>query len=451
MSLLPILIAAMAMVFATAAAASFVCLRSLRHLAKKTEEELDDELAETLGSLIVRCDWVGSVTSVSSNCGALFGVPPAELMGRGFFERVQVADRPAFLKAVSDAIVGTPPVNATLRWRASAQLKRGIYAEPAFLWLELQARRRAAFSAPGNSSGNDEAIAIIRDVTDVKRQEAELKEARSFAHEANLGKEDFLAHAGHELRTPLNAIVGFSELLGDPRLAPLDFERQCEYARIIHQSGLHLLAVVDSILSVSKIHSGALAVDLESFGVAPMIDLCCDMVKLRAKKAGVELLRAYPQNVAEIRGDKHAFAQILINLLSNAIKFTPPNGSVTIRARPEPHSLSVLVSDTGLGIATSDLIHLGDPFFQAKGVPDRKEKGTGLGLSIVRGLVGRQGGTIAVASEPNKGTSVHVRLPLDCRDPATNGRGPAKIETIARLPVHEHHDPSQQMMVQKIA
>jgi two-component system, cell cycle sensor histidine kinase DivJ len=441
LSVLPILIAAM--VFAIIAGTGFVRLRTLRRAAEQARASHDDSLAETIGCLIVRCDGSGSVTSVSSNCEALFGLPPSELIGRGFFERVQVADRPAFLKTISDARAGSVTVNAGLRWRSSAWVRRGDYAEPVFRWVEMRVRRGGAFYAPG-AGHNDDTIAFLRDVTEAKRHEAELEDAK-------LGKEYFLTHAGHELRTPLNAIVGFSELLGDPRLAPLDFDKQCEYARIIHQSGLHLLAVINSILNMSKIQSGSLAIELEPFAVAPLINLCCDMVKLHAKNSGVALLRAYPENLDEITGDKQACAQILINLLSNAIKFTPPNGSVTISARPEPHFLLILVADTGIGIAERDLAHLGYPFFQAKALPDPQEKGTGLGLSIVRGLVGLQGGTIAVASEPDKGTCVHVRLPLDCRGLAAKAATPAKIETIARLPLHDHHDLYKQMTVQKIA
>jgi len=463
------------MIFASTAGAGFVGFRTLRREAEQARAKHDASLAETMGCLVVRCDGSGSVTSVSSNCEALFGLPPSEVMGRGFFDRVQVADRPAFLKTISDARADAVTVNAALRWRSSTRVPRGDYAEPVFLWLEMRVRRGEDSFAPrarlgnddaiaprarlGNDDaiaprarlGNDDAIAVLRDVTEVKRQEAELEEARAAAEEANLGKDYFLAHAGHELHTPLNAIVGFSELLGDPRLAPLDFEKQREYARIIHQSGLHLLAVVNSILNMSKIQSGSLAIELEPFAVAPLINLCCDMVKLRAKHSGVELLRAYPENLDEITGDKRACTQILINLLSNAIKFTPPNGSVTISASPEPHYLLILVADTGIGIAEPDLAHLGDPFFQAKAIPDRQEKGTGLGLAIVRGLVGMQGGTITVASEPDKGTCVQVRLPLDCRGLAAKTGTPAKIETIARLHAHDHHDLYKQMTVQKIA
>jgi cell cycle sensor histidine kinase DivJ len=174
-------------------------------------------------------------------------------------------------------------------------------------------------------------------------------------------------------------------------------------------------------------------------------------VKLHAKNNGVELLRAYPANLDEITGDRRGCTQILVNLLSNAIKFTPAKGSVTISARPEANSLLILVADTGIGIAARDLARLGDPFFQAKALPDRQDQGTGLGLSIVRGLVGLQGGTIMVASEPGKGTSVRVRLPLDCRGLAAKAGTRAKIETIAHLPVPDQHDLYKQMTVKKIA
>ncbi len=185
--------------------------------------------------------------------------------------------------------------------------------------------------------------------------------------------------------------------------------------------------------------------------MAPLIDLCCDMVKLHAESNGVELLRAYPPNLGNITGDRRGCTQILVNLLSNAIKFTPVHGSVTISARPEANSLLILVADTGIGIAAHDLARLGDPFFQAKALPDRQGQGTGLGLSIVRGLLGLQGGTIMVASEPGKGTSVRVRLPLDCRSSAAKAGARAKIETIAHVPGADEHDLYKRMTVKKIA
>jgi len=440
-----------ASVFAMIVGTGFVRLRTLRRKAKQVQAGRNDVLAESMGCLVLCCDRSGAVSSVSSNCEALLGLRRSALTGRGFFERLQVADRPAFLKTIADTSAGSVTIDATLRWRGTQRIDRGGYAEPVFFWLEMRARRGGEYRGAEGISQGDDVIAVFRDVTEAKLREAALEDARAAVEEASLAKDYFLAQAGHELRTPLNAITGFSELLGDPRLAPPDPEKQREYARIIHQSGRHLLAVINSIMDTAKIQSGSLAIEIEPFAVAPLIDLACDMVKLHAKNNGVELLRAYPENLEEIIGDRRVFTQILVNLLSNAIKFTPATGSVTISARPEANSLLILVADTGIGITARDLARLGEPFFQAKALPDRQNNGTGLGLSIVRGLVDLQGGTIMVASEPGKGTCIRVRLPLDCRGSAAKTGIRAKIETIAHLPVADRHDLYEQMTVKKIA
>jgi cell cycle sensor histidine kinase DivJ len=202
---------------------------------------------------------------------------------------------------------------------------------------------------------------------------------------------------------------------------------------------------------MSLIQSGRLAITLERFAVAPQIDLCCDMVGLKARSSGVLLLRACPANLDTILCDRGLFTQILMNLLSNAIKFTPANGRVTITAREEADSLLIKVSDTGIGIDAEDLARLDDPFFQAKGASEQKNKGTGLGLSIVRGFVGMLGGEITVASEPEKGTCMRVRLPLDSHALTGIAKGPVRIATLARLPQPEEPFANQQVMVKKIA
>ncbi|HEX3496789.1 MAG TPA: histidine kinase dimerization/phospho-acceptor domain-containing protein, partial [Methylocella sp.] len=246
MSLLPILIEAA--VFAMVVGTGIVRLRTLRRMAKQVRARHYDNLAENMGCLILCCDRSGSVSSVSSNCEALLGLRPSALTGRSFFERVQVADRPAFLKTIADTRAGSAAIDATLRWRGTARVDSGGHAEPVFLWLDMRVRRGGDYRAAQAGSQDDDVVAVVRDVTEVKLREAALEDARAAAEEANLAKDYFLAQAGHELRTPLNAIAGFSELLGDPRLAPLDPEKQREYARIIHRSGRHLLAVVNSIL-----------------------------------------------------------------------------------------------------------------------------------------------------------------------------------------------------------
>ncbi|VTZ22864.1 Uncharacterized sensor-like histidine kinase R01002 (fragment) [Methylocella tundrae] len=209
---------------------------------------------------------------------------------------------------------------------------------------------------------------------------------------------------------------------------------------------------MNSILDLSKIQSGSFDLTPAHFSIAPLIDICCDMVKLKAAERNIEIKRACPDGLEEVIGDKRACKQILINLLSNAVKFTPDDGKVWISAKPEGNTLLILVADSGVGIDAQDLARLGNPFFQAKGALDRPYEGTGLGLSIVSGLVGLHGGSIVLASEPDEGTCVLVRLPMDCRSAADKARTCAKIETIARYRRgDEMGDLFQQITVKKIA
>ncbi|MGO9674439.1 MAG: ATP-binding protein [Methylocella sp.] len=414
-------------------------------------------LTETMGDVVVTHDRSGSATSVSGNCEALFGLAAAQLMGRGFFEHVHVADRPAFLNAVSDACAGGRTVNATLRLRTPGLVDRAPYAEPVFIWLDMRARRCVEPSCRGGADGRpgamgNGAIAIFRNISETKWREDELESAKARAEEASLSKDLFLANISHELRTPLNAIIGFSEILGDAELTPDDPAKQREYAAIIHKSGQHLISVVNSILDLSKIQAGAFELQPAPFALRPLIDCCCDMVQLTAGERGIAIARACEDGLDEVIGDRRAFKQILINLLSNAVKFTPANGKVSISARAEGQSLTLLVADSGVGIHARDLARIGSPFFQAKGSLDRPYEGTGLGLSIVRGLVGLHGGSIAVASEPDQGTCVLIRLPMDCREAVESAETCAGIKTIACYRCgDEQCDLLQQITVKKIA
>jgi two-component system, cell cycle sensor histidine kinase DivJ len=438
-----------AFVLALVAATGFARFRILHRNLRDVLAETDNRIAESAGCLALRFSISGQASSVSSNCESLFGLAPRELMDGGFFERVQVADRPAFLKAISDASAKPLTATATLRWRGCERVVRENYTEPVFHWLEMQACLSADPAWQGRRVGN--IVAFFREVTEAKRADAELEHARAGVLEASITREHFFANVGHEIRAPLNAIAGFAELLAsssEPLPGP---EKQREYTMVIQQSVQHLLAIVDSITDMSLIQSGKLPITLVRFAAAPQIDLCCDMLALQARKSGVLLLRAYPANLDTILCDKRLFTQILVNLLSNSIKFTPANGRVTIAARAEATSLLLNVTDNGIGIDAEDLGRLGDPFFQAKGSSGRQDKGTGLGLSIVRGFVGMLGGEIMVASEPEKGTCVRVRLPLESQALTGAANGPVKIATLARLPPPDEPFANQQIMVKKSA
>jgi len=265
-------------------------------------------------------------------------------------------------------------------------------------------------------AGDDrrEVVAVLRDVTDRKRQEQALEDARSEAERANAAKSRFLATMSHELRTPLNAIIGFSEVLMQESALTLDAGRCHEYAGLINDSGRHLLGVINGILDMSKIETNNFEIAPEPFAPAQVIADCCDLLVLRAQEAGVRLEKTPTGKLPELVADKRALHQILLNLLSNAIRFTDRGGEVTIGARAEAGSIVFVVEDTGVGISDEDLARVGEPYFQARASYDRRHGGTGLGLSIVKGLVRLHAGEINIRSRIGEGTRVSVRLPLDC-------------------------------------
>jgi cell cycle sensor histidine kinase DivJ len=390
-------------------------------------------LADAIGDLVLRHDQSGNVISMSGGIESLFQVSPQELVGRGFFDRVHVADRPAFLQTLAEAQKRDDSIATTLRLRLAS--RDSHIDEPGFAWVEIRARRFAGADGPCDIDGAA-VISVVRDVTKAKTYEANLESARTEAEIANSWKDRLLANVSHELRTPLNAIIGFSEILSSPALAPRDPDRQLEYAGIIHASAEHLLSVVNLVLDASKIEAGQFELLAEPFDVAGLIGACCDMVRLKADKGKVELVRAPIDCPTELIADKRACRQIVLNLLSNAIKFTPPEGKVTIGAQAGPTMLTITVEDTGIGIAKDYLSRLGDRFFQVRSDADRLFEGTGLGLSVVRGLVGLHGGTVSLESAAGEGTCVIVRLPLDCRSTARSDAPPAKLEANVSSPFH---------------
>ena len=377
-------------------------------------------LTEALDDAVVVFDVGGALIDAVTGFEALLGAGRAELAGRAFFDRVNVSDRPAFLKLLGDAAREPVTQRGTLRLRTASIAPNATgYAEPRHVTVEVRAR-----------ASGQEIVAVLRDVTLARHREAEIDAAQRAIDEALRAKDHFLANMSHELRTPLNAIIGFSEMLGSRTMRPTDPAKQREYAGIIHQSGEDLLSVVNAILDMSKIQSGTFSLLPEPFPVLPLAEQCCDVVRLQAQNGRVEIVRDVPVDLEEIVADRRACRQILTNLLANAVKFTPEGGRVTLRVRPEGTAMRIGVNDTGIGISEADLARLGDPFFQARSSLSRPYEGTGLGLSVVRGLVGLHGGTISIESELGKGTSVIVRLPLDCR--VIQEKASAAIETFPR-------------------
>ena len=256
-------------------------------------------------------------------------------------------------------------------------------------------------------------VRTIRYAIERKRIQLQLIAAKERAEAASRTKSEFLANVSHELRTPLNAIIGFSEILQSD--VPGIESRRAEYARNIHESGIHLLAIINDILDLSKLEAGKLGLDEVDVDVPSLIEGCMRIIGERADKAGLSLATNLADRLPAIRGDERKLKQVLLNLLSNAVKFTPPGGSVTIEATAPGTEVAIVVRDTGIGIAPEDMPRVLAPFVQVEGAFSRRYDGTGLGLSLAKSLTEMHGGTLSLDSTPGRGTAVTVRVPASIR------------------------------------
>ena len=427
-------LAALGIVLAALCAAGLALAARLARSSAWVSYAEDDRyrlLARNMTDVIMRYGRDGAVLFVSPAAASLFGRRVLDLHGQGLFDHVHVADRPAYLTALGDAAALGESRSVEFRvWRDSSDATGRSPGE--FVWVEMRCRPLEQAVVEVASDDRREVVAVLRDVTDRKRQEQALQDARSEAERANAAKGRFLATMSHELRTPLNAIIGFSEMLMQERALTLDAGRRHEYAGLINDSGHHLLAVINGILDMSKIETDNFEITPEPFAPAQVIADCCDLLALRAQEAGVRLEKTPTGELPELVADKRALHQILLNLLSNAIRFTDRGGKVTIGACAEAGSIVFVVEDTGVGISDEDLARVGEPYFQARASYDRRHGGTGLGLSIVKGLVRLHAGEINIRSRIGEGTRVSARLPLDCERAAPGNMHSAPLP----LPVH---------------
>ena len=382
------------------------------------EEDRYRLLARHMSDVVSRHRKNGAVQFISPAAEAVLGTPASGLLGHGLFDRVHVMDRPAYLTALADSAHGGEGRSVEFRLR-----RDGNAGE--FVWVEMRCRPLEQ----GAPSEDGEVVAVMRDVTERKTQEQALQQARAAAEQADASKSRFLATMSHELRTPLNAVIGFSEMIMQEELLMLDARRRKEYAQLIHDSGQHLLSVVNGILDMSKMESGTFELTPEPFAPRAALVNCCNLLALKARENGIDLVTRAPDDLPEITGDPRAFKQIVLNLVSNAIKFTERGGTVTASAAVEGARLVLRIADTGVGIAPEDMKHVGDPFFQAGKAYQRRHEGTGLGLSIVKSLVDLHGGDMMLDSEPGRGTKVTVRFPERGLEQNRNAPANATLDT----------------------
>ncbi len=236
----------------------------------------------------------------------------------------------------------------------------------------------------------------------------QLLEANLRLDEATRAKNRFLASMSHELRTPLNSVIGFSGMLAAGMVGELT-EEQVKQIQMINTSGQHLLELVDEVLDLSAVESGATRVQYTEIEAAPFLAAVIDSVRPIAERKGLDLFLDVTEDIADLRTDRVRLRQVLLNLLGNAVKFTDA-GSVTLRVRDDG-VISLSVIDTGRGISAADLEHVFEDFYQVAVDGDAKSEGAGLGLALSRRFVEMLGGTLTVTSEPGTGSTFTVTLP----------------------------------------
>ena len=335
--------------------------------------------------VIVRRDSTGAVTYVNDAFCLLAGRAREDLLGTQFYLPVLEQGETSFLADGAHAYDQRIAAAAGARWIA---------------WREVVVR----------ADGDGETQGVGRDVTDRVLAEQALAEERDHAEAANLAKSRFLTMVSHEIRTPLNGILGMAELLGD---TPLTAE-QATYLNAVKASGDTLLSLIEEVLDFSKIEAGRLDLETRPFALAAFVEEAVELLGPRAQAKGLEIGCYVDERLpARVVGDVARLRQVVFNLAGNAIKFTERGGvSIIVEPSTAPDAVVITVHDTGIGISSEDQARIFLEFEQADGGAARKFGGTGLGLTISNKIIESMGGSIAVDSTPNQGSTFRVSVPL---------------------------------------
>jgi PAS domain S-box-containing protein len=340
----------------------------------------------------------GTIRSISRPAEALFGFDSKEVAGKPFAALFAIESQ----RAAQDYLQGLS------NHGVASVLNDGREV----IGREAQGRFIPLFMTIGRLPGDSGFCAVLRDVTQWKRAEEELTQARSQAELASSQKTEFLARVSHEIRTPLNAIIGFSELMIDEKFGPVGNDRYRDYLRDINRSGNHVLDLVNDLLDISKIEAGEQEMNYEAVSLNDTLAETVALMQPQANRERVIIRSSFPSSLPEVVADLRSVRQIALNLLSNAVRYTQAGGQVIVSTAYEASGDIVMrVRDTGVGMSQAEIEQAMKPFKQVNTLKRPRGDGTGLGLPLTKAMVEANRARFAISSTPGEGTLVEVTFP----------------------------------------
>lgn len=340
----------------------------------------------------------GAIRSISRPAEALFGFDSDEVTGKPFASLFAIESQ----RAARDYLSGlSEPGVASVMNDGREVIGR-----------EAQGRFIPLFMTIGRLPNDSGFCAVVRDITQWKRAEEDLTQARAVAERASSQKTDFLARISHEIRTPLNAIIGFSELMVDEKFGPVANDRYRDYLRDINRSGNHVLDLVNDLLDISKIEAGQQEMDYEAVSLNDTLGETVAMMQPQANRERVIIRSSFASRLPEVVADLRSVRQIALNILSNAIRYTQAGGQVIVSTAYETSGDVVMrVRDTGIGMSQAEIEQALKPFKQINALKRGRGDGTGLGLPLTKAMVEANRARFTITSTPGEGTLVEVGFP----------------------------------------
>jgi PAS domain S-box-containing protein len=340
----------------------------------------------------------GNIRSISRPAEALFGMDSDEVTGKPFFSLFAIESQ----KAARDYL------NGLTDHGVASVLNDGREV----IGREAEGRFIPLFMTIGKLPGDSGYCAVVRDITQWKRAEEELTQARATAERASSHKTDFLARVSHEIRTPLNAIIGFSELMLDEKFGPVANDRYRDYLRDINRSGNHVLDLVNDLLDISKIEAGQQEMAYEAVSLNETLAETVAMMQPQANRERVIIRSSFASKLPDVVADLRSVRQIALNVLSNAVRYTQAGGQVIVSTAYEAQGEVVLrVRDTGIGMTAAEIEQALKPFKQINSLKRTRGDGTGLGLPLTKAMVEANRAKFSIHSTPGEGTLVEVAFP----------------------------------------